>query len=69
MRKRKKFAAHVPGMAIPVRTPFFGDTKQNQQFRRFHLQGIEKVTVEMTVAVINRKVEIIEFYRKNLTYK
>jgi hypothetical protein len=30
----------------------FGDTKQNQQFRRFPLRGIEKVSIEMTIAII-----------------
>jgi hypothetical protein len=30
----------------------FGDTKQNQQFRRFHLRGIEKVPIEITIVAI-----------------
>jgi hypothetical protein len=41
----------------------FGDTKQNQQFRRFHLRGTEKVTIEMTLVVIAhnlRKLSLLE---------
>jgi hypothetical protein len=41
----------------------FGGTGQNRLFRRTHLRGMEKVTIEMTVAVIAhnlRKMGIIE---------
>jgi Transposase and inactivated derivatives len=46
----------------------FGDTKQNQQFRRFHLRGIEKVTIEVTVVAIAhnlRKMGIIQQRKAN----
>jgi hypothetical protein len=46
----------------------FGDIKQNQQFRRFHLRGIEKVTIEITiVAIVHnlRKMGIIQQGKAN----
>jgi hypothetical protein len=41
----------------------FGDTGQNQQFRRIHLRGTKKVIIEMTIVVIAhnlRKLSLIE---------
>jgi Transposase and inactivated derivatives len=67
LMKTEKGKARMRQRGHDVET-VFGDTKQNQLFRRVHLRGIEKVTVEMTIVAIAhnlRKMNLEEAAKAN----